>query len=302
MNVCGNDISIHRSLVRVGRVAAEGFEYLRDPEAAVASLRGSNAPIDLFTFFMPLPRTSPEFPYPVEWDNLAALPITTFEHWWTQQIDGKTRNMVRRAEKKGLIVREVPFDGAFANGIWRIYNESPIRQGRRFPHYGKTIEAVHDMSATFLDNSRFIGAYLDGELIGFAKITWDHSKSQAAIMHILGMLEHRDKAPTNALLAHAVQTCAGLGIPYLVYSRYAFGNKQRDSLSAFKDSNGFRRFDIPRYYVPLSRWGSLGFRLGLHRSFLEYAPEAVLAEVRRVRGIWYNWKYRRAYSEKPPLG
>ena len=28
-----------------------------------------------------------------------------------------------------------------AEGVWRIYNESPIRQERAFPHYGTSLEA-----------------------------------------------------------------------------------------------------------------------------------------------------------------
>jgi len=56
----------------------------------------------------------------------------------------------KQAEKKGVVVREVPFDDALARGIWEIYNECPVRQGRLFPHYGKSFETVRNMSATYL--------------------------------------------------------------------------------------------------------------------------------------------------------
>ena len=36
-------------------------------------------------------------------------------------------------------------------------------------------------------------------------------------MHILSMVSHRDKAPTNALIAQAVRSCADRSIPHLVY-------------------------------------------------------------------------------------
>src|SRR5207245_2932265 len=150
---------------------------------------------------------------PMEGDNFAALPISTFEHWWTRQVDGKTRNMVRRAEKKGVVVREVPFDDALVSGIWKIYTECPVRQGRPFPHYGKDVETVRKMSATFMATSIFIGAFLGEELIGFVKLTTDESRSQAAVMHIVAMLKHRDKSPTNALIGQAVQSCGQRGIP-----------------------------------------------------------------------------------------
>jgi hypothetical protein len=104
--------------------------------------------------------------------------VSTFERWWTRQIDAKTRNMVRRAEKRGLVVREIPFDDALVRGIWKIYNECPVRQGRPFPHYGKDIEAVREMSTTFPDLSFFIGAFFEERLVGFVKLTIDDARSQ----------------------------------------------------------------------------------------------------------------------------
>jgi hypothetical protein len=265
---------------------------LENPEAALKYLRETGIGIDLFTFMQKLPHTSPEYSYPIEWDNVAALPVSTFEHWWTRQIDGKTRNMVRRAEKKGVVVREVPFDEPLVMGIWEIYNECPMRQGRPFPHYGKDVETVGKISATFPDTSTFIGAFLGEKLIGFIKLTCDDARSQATIMHILAMVQHRDKAPTNALVSEAVRYCATQGIRYLVYSRFAYGKKQRDSLSDFKESNGFQRIDLPRYYVPLTRIGAVAFRLGLHHSFLDHVPEPILTRLRELRNAWYNRKLR----------
>src|SRR5262249_33711570 len=157
--------------------------------------------------------------------------------------------------------------------IWQIYNECPVRQGRKFPHYGKDVEAVRKMSATFMASSIFIGAYLEDKLIGFAKLTADQVRSQAAVMHIVAMISHRDKSPTNALIAQCVKSCEKHGLPYLVYSNFAYGKKQRDTLSDFKESNGFQRIDLPRYYVPLTPWGNLAYRLGLHRRFRDHIPE-----------------------------
>ena len=292
MNICGTDIKIEGRLVRIASVAAEGFEYLENPEAALACLRESGVPVDLFRFSQRLPHTRPEHPFAMEWGNVAALPVTTFDHWWTKQIDGKTRNMVRRAEKKGIVAREVPFDDVLVNGIWEIYNECPVRQGRPFPHYGKDVEAVGKMSATFMASSVFIGAFLEEKLIGFVKLTADQARSQAAVMHIVAMIKHRDKSPTNALVAQAVKSCEKHGLPYLVYSNFAYGKKQRDSLSDFKQSNGFQRIDLPRYYVPLSPVGRFALRFGLHQGFRDHLPEPLLENFRKLRLAWYNRKYQ----------
>jgi hypothetical protein len=288
VKVCGKDLKVHGRLLRIARLEAEGFEFLENPEAALKVLRECGTRIDLFTFMQKLPHTSPEYSYPAEWDNVAALPISTFQNWWTRQIDGKTRNMVRRAEKKGVVVREVSFDDALVGGIWNVYNECPVRQGRRFPHYGKDFETVRKMSATFMDSSVFIGAFFEEKLIGFMKLTFDEARSQAAVMHIVAMVKHRDRSPTNALIAQAVQSCAKRDITYLVYSNFAYGKKQRDSLSDFKERNGFRRIDCPRYYVPLTGFGRLALRLGLHHRIRDYVPESALARFRDLRSAWYG--------------
>lgn len=290
MNVGGKNLEIRGRLVRIARVASEGFEFLGDPEPVLEGLRVSETRVDLLSFMQRLPETVPNYSYPMEWDNLAALPVSTFETWWNKQVDGKTRNLIRKSEKKGLVVRDVPFDDVLVNGIWQIYNECPVRQGRPFPHYGKDVETVRKISATFMDTSIFIGAFLGEKLIGFAKLTTDEARSQAAVMHILAMVEQRDKSPMNALIAQAVRACSERGIPYLVYSKFAYGKKQQDSLSNFKESNGFQRINLPRYYIPLTPIGHIALRLGLHHSFVDRVPEAALTKFRELRNAWYNRK------------
>jgi len=288
MKVEGKEIHVQGRLLRLARLAADGFEFVDDPEAMVTGLRSCGLRLDLFTFMQRLPHTSPTYHYPMEWDNLAAMPVFSFDYWWTREISDKTRNMVRRAEKKGVTVREVPFDDALLQGIFTIYNECPIRQGKPFAHYGKDIEVVRKDKATFSDRSVFIGAFLGDCLIGFAKLVSDEAGGQAALMQILSMIQHRDKAPTNALLAYAVRSCAERGIPYLVYSNFSHGKKQRDALSDFKFHNGFRRVDLPRYYVPLTHIGGVALRLRLHHDLSDHLPEAVLSRLRKLRHLWHN--------------
>jgi hypothetical protein len=294
MNVCGRDIRVEGRLPRIARLDGDKYEFLDDPEPVLDSLRKSGIRIDLFTFMQRLPEVSPKYAYPMEWDNLAVVPVSTFDAWWTQQVDNKTRNMVRKAEKKGVTLGEVPFDDALVQGMWEIYNECPVRQGRPFHHYGEDIETVRKEEATFPDRSIFIGAFLDGRLIGFVKLVTDETRTQAGMMQILSMIQHRDKAPTNALVAQAVRACADRGIRYLVYSSFAYGKKQRDSMSDFKENNGFQRIDLPRYYVPLTRTGSAAFCLGLHHRFTDRLPEPLVAKLRDFRNAWYNRKLQPA--------
>jgi hypothetical protein len=230
----------------------------------------------------------------MEWDNLAVLPISTFEHWWNQQIGFKARNKAKQAEKKGIVIREAPFSDELVHGIWEIYNETPIRQGRKFPHFGKDLDTVRREEATYLDRSVFIGAYLDGRLVGFIKLLWDLDGSQAGLLNIVSLIEQRDKAPTNALVAHAVRACADRKTPYLVYSNFAYGKRTSDSLSDFKERNAFKRVDVPRYYVPLTAIGAAALKLGLHKKISEHIPEWMILRLREIRKNWLHQQMQSA--------
>jgi hypothetical protein len=298
MDDSSKKIRIAGHTLRIARLDAELYQFLSNPQLMIDWLRNSNESVDIFTFMQGLTDTKPAFNYLMEWDNLAILPISSFENWWTAQIGGKTRNMVRNSEKKGIVVREVPFDANLVRGIWEIYNESPMRQGRRFPHYGKDLETVYEDEATYLDSSTFIGAFQGEELIGFIKMVVDETGVQAGLMNILSKIRHRDKAPTNALIAHAVKSCAERKIGYLVYANYDYGKKQHDSLREFKERNGFQRVDVPRYYVPLTRFGSVALRMGFHHRLIDRIPESIAGRLREFRKQMYN---RKVHSSKEAL-
>ena len=93
-------------------------------------------------------------------------------------------------------------------------------------------------------NSTFIGAYLQEELVGFIQLV--HGDNIVVVAQILSMQKHWDKAVNNALLSKAVEVCASKGERWLMYGR--IGN--HPSLDKFKESNGFVKFPITRYYVP----------------------------------------------------
>ena len=292
MIIEGNDIRVDRGLVRIGRLEGEQYQFLEDPLRVISGLKRCTERVDLFTFTQRVSDTTPQYGLPFEWHNIAALPVTSYQDWWSKTIDNKTRNVVRRAEKKGVEVREVPLDDDLVRGIWNIYNETPVRRGKRFRHFGKDIKTVYREEATFPDHSVFVGAYFEKALIGFIKLTADHTRTQAGLMNILSLVQHRDKAPTNALVAKAVQVCAERGIPHLFYGSFVYGNKRPDSLSDFKRNSGFRQVDVPRYYVPITGLGQLALKLGMHRRLHDRVPEPVLAKVLQLRSAWYKRRFQ----------
>ena len=90
-------------------------------------------------------------------------------------------------------------------GIVEINNESPLRQGRRFPHFGKSFEEVKKDYSSFLDRSDFICANHGAELIGILKVVY--RGDIASILQLLVKSRHQDKRPANALLAKAMEIC-----------------------------------------------------------------------------------------------
>src|SRR5277367_5290833 len=142
MNVCGKDIRVQGRFIRIASLDGDKYSFPDDPEAMVEGLRKCGKRIDLFTFWQRLPETTPKYAFAMEWDNLAVLPVSTFDHWWNQQIRSFPRNRARQAEKKGVVLREVPVDEVLFRGIVEIYNECPVRQGKRFPYYGMDLNGA----------------------------------------------------------------------------------------------------------------------------------------------------------------
>ena len=213
-------------------------------------------------------------------DNIALLEIASYDEW-LKKVGKKTRNMIRKAKKSGVETRTAEPDDKLATGIWRIYNESPIRQERMFPHYGTPLQDVQK-SVFSADKSTYIGAYFQQELIGFIQLI--HGDNVTIISQILSRQEYWDKAVNNALVAKAVEVCASKGVKWLMYGR--MGN--HPTLDNFKLSNGYVKYELTRYYVPLSTRGRVAARLGLHRELKDILPQSVKYGLMPV----YNWTSR----------
>jgi hypothetical protein len=286
-------IEISGGLIKTARLADEWFEDVEDPNALIEDLRRSGTRADLFTFWQRVPDLAPRYDYTMEWDTIAVLPVSTYDHWWKSQINNKTRNLVVKAGKKGVVVRETAFDDQFVEGITAIFNETPVRQERPFLHYGKSVEIVRSEFSRYLFRETLLGAYLDDELIGFVMLA--DGGSFGALTQIISLLRHRDKSPTNALVAKAVEVCAARQLPRLIYALWPNG-----PLREFKRHNGFAPVNLPRYYVPLTATGYLAVRLKLYRNPVEYLPENTARYLRGLRSKFYARRFGGVGGAKPP--
>jgi Acetyltransferase (GNAT) domain len=287
MEINGKRIIMEGRLPRIARLEQDWCEDVEDPEILINTLRKTAGGPDVLTFTQRLPDLEPKYAYQMELDSMAALPIKSYSFWWEKQIDRKARNKVRKAQKKGVTVRMASFDDTFVRGMTSIFNETPIRQGRRFLHYGKDFETIKRQFSRFLFREEIFGAYLAEELVGFIFLA--DAGRYAFLGQIISKIAYRDLAPNNALLAKAVERCAEKGFQYLVYALWL-----DDSLGDFKRSNGFQRFDVPRYFVPLTPIGKLALKVGLHRGWREAVPEQIGKPLKKLRKHWYHLRWRLA--------
>jgi len=285
MEVDGKRILIEGEIPRIARLEQEWYEDVEDPRTLINQLCKSEPRPDILTFWQRLPDTEPKYSYPMELDSIAALPIKSYSLWWEKQIDRKARNKIRKAQKNGVVVKPAAFDDRFVRGITSIFNETPIRQGRHYLHYGKDFETIKRQFSRFLFREEIFGAYLGEELVGFIMLAY--AENYAYLGQIISKIAHRDLAPNNLLLAKAVERCAEKGVPYLVYALWL-----EDSLGDFKRSNGFQKFDLPRYYVPLTGKGKLALKLGLHRGWKEAVPKPLRKPLKKLRRRWYDLQCR----------
>jgi hypothetical protein len=282
VEILGQTFTISPGVATVMRLEDDWYNDVRDPEAVIEHLRGnSDVRPDIFTFWHRLSRDERDYPFYRETEPLAVLRIATFDEWWKSQIGKNTRNMVRKSEKSGIAVRECSYDDEFVTGMTAIFNEAPVRQGRPFWHYGKDVATVREQFSRHIDRERLIGAFLDGQMVGFAML--GNAGTFCDVGQIIAMMAHRDKAIPNALIAKAVQLCEQERWPSLVYAYWT-----EDSLASFKRHSGFEEVRVPRYFVPLTARGRLALRTGAHHGLKALIPPTVKSRLKQWRSTWYG--------------
>lgn len=288
-----DNLVVRGRLLRIARLRDEYYVPVEHPEGLISEVGASKAGVDILTFVQEIQHRTPRCKFQMEHDQMAVLPLTTYDEWFNKTLTFKPRNKLRKCTKSGIEIRSVEFSDDLVGRIRRVYDETPVRQGKRNWNYGKDLETLKKEHATFLANSEFIGAFYKDELIGFVKVT--HLKQASFLMNIVAMTCHRDKAPTNGLLARAIEICTAKKVPYLVYG--IWGTKGR-GLNEFKVANGFQCFAVPRYFVPLTLKGKLALKLGLHRKLIEYVPEKWILHAAALRTKWSEFKYRKSLSKR----
>jgi hypothetical protein len=293
LQVGDKTIVIRGSWLKIASVHDEAWleTELEDPAHCVELLKQQKSPelkADIFTFTQKLPATEPKYGYSMEWESVAAIPLTTFKAWW-EGLPQESRKNVRRSQKRGVAIQVRNLDDDVIRGIMEVNDDSPVRQGRRFTHFGKTFEQVKRDHSGFIDRSDFICAYQGDEFIGFLKIVY--RGEIASMLQLLAKASHYDGRPTNAMIAKAVELCEAKKVSFVTYGQFTYGNKKDSSVVDFKVRNGFQEKLVPKFYVPLTAWGALCLKLKFHRGLLGILPQKVIAFGVNTRAKWYHRKY-----------
>jgi hypothetical protein len=298
LDMGGRTIIVKGKLIRTAVVHDEDWldSELQDPESYVRQLKestGHGLRADIFTFAQMPPASRPKYDYPVNFESVAVARTSNFKEWW-EKLPQETRKNVRRSQKRGVIVTVNEFNDDMVRKIVELNNDCPVRQGRPNNHYGKSFEQVKKDYSSFLDRSDLIGAYAGDELIGLVKVVY---RGQiASILQCMPNARHSDKRPANALIAKTVELCEAKGISHLTYGQFHYGNKGDNPLLEFKIRNGFEEMLAPRYYVPLTSWGSFCISSRLHKGLLGIVPQSVITLGIGARSKWYDFVSRRQKS------
>jgi hypothetical protein len=292
LDIGGNKLIVRGKWLKMAIVLDEEWQIseVGDPALCVQALKehpSRSLRADIFTFVQKPPATAPRYEYFSERESVAVTSTTSFKDWW-EKLPQETRKNVRRSQRRGVTVRLCQLDDELVKGLVDLNNDSPLRQGRPYVHYGKSLEEVKKDQLSFLDHSDLIGAYFGEELVGFLKLVY--RGETASILTFLPKASHYDKRPANALIAKAVELCESKGISCLTYGLFNYGNKGDCSARVFKTRNGFEEMLVPRFYIPLTLKGRICLKLNLHRGLLGIIPHDLIALGVNLRYKWYNLK------------
>lgn len=289
LSIGDRTLIITGKLIRTARVHQEEWmegEPVENPDAFISNLRKLDLKADIFNFSKRLPKTDRDYSFPCDWDNVAAIPISSYDQWLKDRVSRKTRQEVNRAQRLGVIVKSVSLSDNFITEVVSLFNRISLKQGRPFSHHGKDFMRVKKDISPYSDRSEFIAAHYKDELIGYIKIVY--MGRLASILNIITDPQHFEKRPSNVLLAEAIKICETKNILYLIFGKYAYGNKQNDSVTEFKRRNGFEMIQFPRYYIPLNLKGRIIIELRLYRGIIGLLPESIISMLLVVR----SWLYK----------
>src|SRR5581483_4625314 len=105
--IAGRTVVVKGGRVKIASIRdeelAEG-ELVKDPASFISELKRSGLKADVLSFYQRVPDATPKFPFHFDLENLAVVPVTTFDAWW-EKLPQESRKNARRAAKRGVEVK-----------------------------------------------------------------------------------------------------------------------------------------------------------------------------------------------------
>src|SRR5687768_8714294 len=97
------EVAVSGRFLRKLTLRSEVWEFVESPDAFVAELQKTGSPrADILSFVDRIDARPQRFPYQSEPEPIAAIELDSYERWFKEQINSKTRNMVRKASARGV--------------------------------------------------------------------------------------------------------------------------------------------------------------------------------------------------------
>jgi hypothetical protein len=187
-----------------------------------------------------------------------------FEDIWVNEFSKHARNRTRKAEKRGVSVREIEVLEEWTPAMYLCNMSSFYRQKRypRYPHSDKDafMAYLNWHKKVLGENCRIYGAFFRGRLIAYA-VTLEFN-SLIVISLLMSLSEFLSKCPNDALLRFLVDHACRDGFEWMCYSfdRTSYSSERRSlhsSLRRFKFEHGFEEQPMKIYFLGLTGAGRL---------------------------------------------
>ena len=144
VRVNGQDIIIKGGRIKIASLHDEDWveNELADPEACIRACKERTGPsrADIFAFSQKVPDIVPRYSYTMRSRSIAVTHIADYKAWFKGLSDSSKLN-VKRAAKRGVVVKVREFDPDVIEGIREVQNETPVRQGRPIHALWKVLRA-----------------------------------------------------------------------------------------------------------------------------------------------------------------
>ena len=108
--ICGRTVVVTGKWIKTAQIKDEELVEgvpVEDPESFITKLKESELKAESLRLCKGHLRSHQSTDYRFEWDNWAAVPTTSFKDWWENRLPQESRKNVRRAAKRGVVVRVV---------------------------------------------------------------------------------------------------------------------------------------------------------------------------------------------------